>query len=126
MSFEADLKSHLQGSAALVALIADRIFPVIREEGSALPAVVYQVIANDPQPNLDAMDTSLRNIRVQLDCWSRAHSDLLTMFDAIRARMDTAASTFTSVAMSSVIDDYESDTRLYRRLLEFSCWYRAT
>ena len=123
MSFEADLKAHLQASAALVALVADRITPVIREEGAAVPAVSYQIVASDPMANLDSMDTALRNIRLQLDCWSRAHSDVVAMADAIRTRMDTAAATFASVALPTLVDDYESDTRLYRRMLELSCWY---
>lgn len=126
MSFEADLKAHLQGSAALSALVADRITPSVREEGAGGPSVVYQLVSFDPQTNLDGMDGSLRNFRVQLDLYARTKSDVLAMTDAVYARMDTAASSFKSVALSPLADDYESDTRLYRRMLEFSCWYRAT
>jgi hypothetical protein len=126
LSFEADLKSHLSGSGGLVALVADRITPVLAKEGSAVPRVTYTLIANDPQSNLDGMDSQLREIHVQIDCWALTYSEVLSMFDAIRTRMDTAASTFKSVALPSVGDDYEPDTRLYRRMLEFVCWFRST
>ena len=123
MSFEADLKSHLQASAALAALVGDRITPAVREEGIAPPAVTYVLIAADPIMNLDGMDGALRNFRVQVDAWARAHSDAMAMADAIRARMDVAATTFTSVVLTTLIEDYDPDARLYRRGQEFSCWY---
>lgn len=127
MSFEADLKTHL-GVAALAALVTDCVWPVIRPEGnSTFPAITYQVIALDPQANLDGIDASLREIRVQIDVWARAHSDILAVADALMTRMDTAATSFTSVLLpGSGADSYEPDTKLYRRTLEWSCWYRAT
>lgn len=126
MSFEADLKGHLQGSSALTALTADRISPTLREEGTAVPAVTYDVISVDPHNNLAGRDSSLRNYRVQIDCWARTHADALAMFDAIRARMGVSAATFSSVVLATMIEDFEPDTKLYRRSQDFSCWYRAT
>jgi hypothetical protein len=39
----------------------------------------------------------------------------------VRAQMD-AATSFRSVLIPGGLDDYESDTKLYRRMLEFSVW----
>ena len=125
MSFEADLKSHLQGGAAVAALLQDRFHPLVRPEGGALPAATYTLIYADPLANLDGMDGSLRNIRVQIDTWAQSFSAVVGLADAIRSRMNTAASTFTSVVLPTQFDDYEPDTRLYRRMQEFSCWYTA-
>ena len=126
MSFEADLKSHLNGDATVAALIADRMFPVLRQESSELPAISYQVIALNQVENLSGRDGSLRNVRVQIDLWARAFSDILSIDTAVRARMTTAASSFRSAMLPSGFDDYEPDSKLYRRMLEYSCWFTET
>lgn len=125
MSFEAALKSHLQADATISGLVADRIYPGIRQERAPTPAVTYQVIAFDQVSNLSGRDGSLRNVRVQVDCWSLAHSACLELEAAVRARMDTAASTFRAT-LTSALDDFEPETRLYRRSLDFSVWFTET
>lgn len=124
MSFEADLKTHL-GAAAIVALVGDRVYPVIRPQGSALPAVTYQRIAEDAMMNLDGIDTSLRQVRVQIDCWASTYAAVASLALAMRDRMNAAAATFTSVLLTGGgLDDYEPETRLYRRSMDFHCWFK--
>jgi hypothetical protein len=123
VSFEAALKSHLQADATLAALVADRIHPVIRPQEGVLPAVTYQVVSLDQVSALGGRSDTLRNIRLQVDCWGKAHSDVLSVESAVRARMDTAATSFRSVLSPGGLDDYEPDTKLYRRMLEFSVWF---
>lgn len=127
MTFEAELKTHLQGDSNVSSLVDDRITPVVRKPEAALPAIVYQVIAQDPHNNFDGPDGSLRALRVQMDVWARTHSAVLEISAAVRTRMATAATNFRSVELpSSGLDDYEPETKLYRRLLEYTCWYRET
>lgn len=126
MSFEADLKAHLQGASAISDIVGDRIFPLIVAQGESRPAVSYQVISIDQVSSLAGRADTLRNIRVQIDLWSASHSTLLQLDAAVRARMDTAASTFRAVLAVGGLDDYEPQTKLYRRVLEFSCWFTET
>lgn len=125
MSFEADLRTHL-GAAAVTALVEDRIHPIKRPDAGALPAVTYQMIALDQVNNLAGRDGSLRNYRVQIDIWAadgKFTDHLLAIDAAIRARMDTPATTFRSAMLPSGFDDFEPDVKIYRRMLEYSCWY---
>ena len=122
MSFEAKLKTHLQVSA-ITALVGERITPVLRPEGDSQPAIVYSIVSKDQVSNLAGRDGSLRNIRVQIDIWARKHSDILAVEAAVRTQMDVPAATFRSTMNPGGFDDYESETKLYRRLLEFSCWF---
>lgn len=127
MTFEADIKAHLQADATLVALVADRIYPVIRPQNAALPAVTYTAPAPDEVNTLAGRSDSLRNYRLQVDCWAESHAAVVAMANAVRSRMNTAASAFRAVLYPGTgLDDYESDTRLYRRMLEFSVWYTET
>lgn len=124
MSFEADLKAHLQGSSAITDLVVDRIFPVIRPEREAVPAITYTAPPPDQVSHLGGRASTLRNFRLQVDLWARAHSQVVALDAAVRARMDTAATTFRAVLIAgSGLEDYESETKLYRRMIEFSCWF---
>lgn len=126
MSFESELKTHL-GHTSITAYAGDRIYPVVRPQGSALPAIVYTPFAADQVHNLDGRDGSLRFIRVQIDCWSLTFDEVIAMAAAVTARLDTAATHFRSVLEpGSGFDDYEPDTKLYRRSMDFRCSFTQT
>lgn len=121
MSFEADLKQHLQ--SGLGALVADRIYPMYRISGSTLPALVYQIVADQPQNCLDGFTSGLTKYRVQVDCWSTTHAALITLKAAVKAQMNVVAATFTSI-LEFGQDVYEDETKLYRSILDFSCGFK--
>lgn len=126
MSFEGALRQHLGGDATLAQLVGDRIHPVIRPEGGALPAITFQVIALDQNEALGGRASSLRRFRVQIDVWADRDNftrHLLPIDAALRARMDTAAQSFRSTMLPSGFDDFEPDTKVHRRSLEYSCWF---
>lgn len=125
MSFESELKTHL-GDASITALVQDRVYPLTRPQDAAVPAVTYQQITLDPHMNLGGIDASLRQVRLQIDCWALTFDAAAALALAVRDRMNTAASNFRSVLLSGGLDDYESDTRLYRRMMEFNCWFHET
>lgn len=125
MSFEADLRTHLLSNATISGLVGSRIFPNIRREGTDVPAITYSIIWDDPQMNLDGVDSALRNVRVQLDMWAKSFADVISLEGAVLSRMNTAATNFRSVQLGTMLDEYETETRFYRRTREFSVWYRA-
>ena len=124
MSFESALVTELTSNAALSALVGgDRVRPVFRPEEETFPCVVYTVISTDQMSNLAGRDTSLRNIRVQIDLWCRTHDDLIALADAVKVQMN-AATGFKSTLLPSGFDDYEPEMDLLHKVLEFSCWYK--
>lgn len=125
MSFEAALYGHLS-HASVTAIAGDRIRPGIRKESETVPGISYQVVSFGENGSLEGRATTLRAIRVQIDLWALKHSDILALDAAVRARMDTPASSFRSTMLPSGIDDYEPETKLYRRMLEYSCWFTET
>lgn len=124
MSFESELTSHL-GHSSITALVSDRVYPVIAPQGASVPRIVYTPVAMDQVHNLGGRDGSLRFVRVQIDCWAETFDEALSVEAAVRSRMDTAASNFRSV-LTSRFDDFEDDTRLFRRSLEFNCSFTET
>lgn len=121
MSFEADLKAHLQGASAVSALVADRIYPVVVKEGAAMPAISYLLPFGAPENCLDGFTSGLASYSVQIDCWANTHDEATRLAAAVRDRMSTAASTFAGVVNQfPLLDDYESDTKRYRRSIGWS------
>jgi len=126
MGFEADLVAHLRADSALVTLVGERITPVIRQQSSVRPALVYTLIFGDAQTDLDGDDGDLLQLRVQLDAWATTYADAAQIAERVRLRMQTAASTIKAVPLNTGTADFEPSTKLYRVLMEFSCWYRTS
>ena len=125
MSFETDLKAHLQGGAAVSALVADRIHPQIVPEGSTLPVVTYTSVFGQPVSCLDGFTSAVARYSVQIDCWAKTRDAAAALALAVRDRMNTAASSFSAlITQDPLIKDYEADTRRYRHALEVSCHHK--
>lgn len=124
MSFEADLKSHLQGDSTLGSLVADRVTPVIRPAGGALPAVTFHRIAGAPLNSLLGHTNDGTRYRTQIDCWGQTHESAHAVANAVRSRMNTYTSALKSV-LNFDQDDYEPDTRLYHVIMDYSCRHTA-
>jgi hypothetical protein len=124
MSFEADLKAHLQADATISGLVADRIHPLILPQGSPTVAITYTLIFGELQNSLDGFTSGLSRISVQLDCWSQSFGTALTLALAVRDRMNIPAATFSTVITEyPTLDDYELDTKRYRRSIGCACWF---
>ena len=123
MSFEAALKAHLQADTVITGLVNDRIWPMLRP-GATLPALVYQGIGGAPVQDLDGEDT-LQNPRVQIDAWASTYDTARALARTVRMRMNVAATDFRGSLISEPQDIYEEETRLFRVLLDYSCWYEG-
>lgn len=124
MSFEAELKAHLQSDSAISAMVGERIHPLILPERSEFPAITYTLVFGEPQNSLDGFTSGLRRISVQIDCWSRTFDRTKSVAEAVVSRLGTPASAFKSVVTEyPTLDDYESETKIYRRSIGASCWF---
>ena len=118
MSFDSDFKAHLQGGIA--SLVNDRIHPIVRHAGSALPAVSYQIITEQPQNSIDGFTSGITKYRLQVDCWATTYDGMTALKVAVQNRMNTATAAFTSV-LEFGQDVYDDETKLFRSILDFSC-----
>lgn len=124
---ESDLYSALANDAAVGALVggtgsAARVYPLVRPQAAALPAVTYQVI---DKPRLDTASLSGHNARVrarvQVDSWALVYSDVKSLAAAVRAAL-LSASAFTALNLDDR-DLFEDDTLIYRVSADFSVWH---
>lgn len=125
MTFEADLKKHLQDDTGIAALVGDRITPEV-VEGDTLPAITFAEISSEPQTDLSGGDGSLVRYRMQINVWAAKRIDAQALAELVRVRMQTAASTFRAVPEPSSQSVYEPDTKRRGHIRDYSCWYRTT
>ena len=64
---ESTVYSTLSGASAVSSLVGSRIYPLVRPQGDALPAIVYQRISTVPVNSLDG-DSGLDEVRIQIAC----------------------------------------------------------
>ena len=70
----------LDDDAVSTAVGGSRIYPMIRPQGSTLPAITYQRVSRsrvDPFNRSDPLDADERvqNARLQIDCWAATYGD---------------------------------------------------
>lgn len=124
MSFESDLYAVLSGTAGLTALVSDRIVPSHAGDGTASPYVVYTLIFSDSFYSLGGASAMTRN-RVQFDCYAEDQDSTMAIASALIAAVpETGALHRTSHSNQDL--GMETDTRLYRRMVEMSIFHRSS
>lgn len=131
-SLEESLRTHLVGDPATAAAIRDstenevRLWPNERPAGNkTTPAIVFQVVANIPQNNVDGDDSGLEQGRVQLSIFGKTFDEAVTLRELVRSRMRVAfddGSRALLVMQQGLVDQ---ETRESRELLDFSIWHKT-
>lgn len=117
MALESDIFAALSGQTAA----ASRVYPLIRGEASALPAIVYARVGNAPVNALDG-SSGLDSVRIQIDSYAATYAGAKLLAAQVRAIMQ--AGSFKALLQSDV-DVYEPDTKIYRVTQDFLCWERV-
>ena len=101
MAIEDALYSLLAASGAVASHVGDRIYPVVRPQNSALPAIVYQQISG---PRSHAMDgpSSLVESTWQVSCWAASYTQAEQLMDAVRSTLDGYSGTVAGVDIEGI------------------------
>ena len=82
---EADIVAHIE---AQVTDLADKVFPHLRGEGTALPCAVYRV-SRQPYPAMNGASTIAR-MQLDLEIIADTHAEARILADAVEAACDHA------------------------------------
>lgn len=99
--------------------VSGRVFPSVLPLDYALPAIVYSTVAVDPNNTISG-SAELEEISIQLDVYAKTLAELLTLRSQVIMAVEGA---FESVIRTNDFDGYEPDTKLFRRIIEFSIAY---
>jgi hypothetical protein len=122
--------AHLLAASSVTAIVANRVFPFSRLQGSALPAVTVQRISGAPL-YADDGEAGLLNARMQVDCWATTYATAKTLGRAVTDAFTAFSGTVNGTEFQFVTLENEQDMRepganvaeyLYRVILDFEVW----
>lgn len=121
---ELGLRSHL---TTAVPAVAGRIYPDRLPDPPVLPALVYQRVSTVRDAAYDGAPEFVE-ARFQVDVWSRQAAERRAIARAVSAALLGHHGMMGGVAVAIPrqpmdTDEYETDTGLYRAILEFMIWY---
>ena len=128
MSLEADMRTYLLAQAGVAALVGTRIRPFgKRLQRDDLPAITYQLVSG-PTTHYSHQGASDYEVSYQLDCWAGTADEAIAVAAELQTALDGYRGTWGdhrigSTFLSTVLDDYEADTGLYRRLRQADIHY---
>lgn len=127
---EEALYTYLQTVPTLAALVGTRIYPVRLPEGAALPALVYQRVSAQRTYTHDPFESTMAYVsaRVQLTAWAETAAEAIEVGEAAVLGLSGYEGEMGGVLLGSVtvlleLDDYEPESKLYRRITDIAAAY---
>ena len=124
MSLEAAMFDFLSDALS----VGSRIYPMgKRPQGAALPCVTYALVAG-PTSHYSHGGASDHAVSFQFDCWAEEADDAMDLAEELREtldgfRGDWGSYRIGSVFLTLVLDDYEPQTRIFRRMRQADIHY---
>lgn len=128
MSIDAALHGYLASQLSIGSRDPVPIFPMgKRPQDTELPAVTYALVSG-PTSHYSHGGVSDHAIAYQLDCWAADADDAIDLDLELRRALDGYRGDWSgyrigSVFLSLVLDDYEPDTKVFRRLRQAAIHY---
>jgi uncharacterized protein YcbX len=109
---------HVQVRTALEGLAGDRVFPLVADENTPVPYIVFQIVGGDPQEFLSGEKPAKKKRRVQVNVWSKSTLEAGQIAeqaeDALRAVVELQTEVLTVPA-----DTFDETTRYRGTMQEF-------
>lgn len=125
MAIEAKVYSVLSGATALTALVGSRIYPEHRHQSTGTPAVVYYRAPGGERVNSLKGYEKMENAIIEISVYTSTIDDRRIIADQVMAAM-AASTTFGSILPDPPYDDYDDETQVYDRTMQFSVWNQTT
>jgi hypothetical protein len=124
--------NRLTTYAPLLALIADRAYPVHMPQNPVYPACTYQVVSSEPRfsafgPDKEA-DAKVVYKRLRITCWESTFDKLMTLKEAVRTGFQRYAGVNNGVAIKECFVDNEielfhPELRIWQYVFDFRIAY---
>lgn len=116
---EADLRTALLASAAVTALVDQRVAAGVLPEGAARPAITYSLVAGTRPGSLSSAGAT-RQARMQITCWSPSYGQAKALGEAAQGAIEDAA--LFDAAFNGDQDTYDPTAKLHGVILDYSLW----
>lgn len=109
---------HAQVRAALAGLAGDRVYPLIAEENTATPYIVFQVVGGEPENFASGDRPAKRWRRVQVNVWSKSILEAGAIADQVENALCAVAELQTDV-VTGAVDTYDEATKYRGQMQDF-------
>lgn len=114
MSLGTSIYGYLSGLAAITSLVGTRIYPLVRPQGGALPAITYQVIGSTHEHVNGSTANTLRaaglaTYTVQVDSWASTYTAAQTIDETLRTKLQGYRGTMGSIVVTGVFKQSSQD-----------------
>lgn len=130
MRAEKVIKALLEAAAGVTALTGTRLHGMTRPEGDSLPAIVWMVISDGPEPPIDATaGNEPCAARVQVNCLGTTVEEVKGLAEQARLACHLQSGTFDGVAVMSVVQEqgggesYDALVEIYTQSIDFIVRY---
>lgn len=105
----------------------ERIFPLVLPQPEKLPALVYQLVGNVPEQDMDGV-VNLESARVQVDAHARTHPAAKQLGRAVRKAVEAYVGRMGDVRVHQVRvegerDWYDDVPRAFVRSVDLLIWH---
>ncbi len=107
---------------AISPVFSGRLYPSIASDSAVTPYAVYFRVSSIEQSTLDPNggDGNPTNTRLQLDIWAKSYAEAQSKAGEVKAVLKSWT-VENNVGLEQ--DMYESETKLYRVMLDISTWH---
>lgn len=117
------IKSLLTGNAALVALVANKIYPYVMNESTALPAVIYTIESLSPEYTKGGWMND--DISFSVHSFSKDYAELQTVVAAVRTALELKNTGYGTQLINRIYitgqnEGYDNSADAYYNQLTFS------
>lgn len=128
---EEGIAAFLIADAAIGAVVADRIYPMMIPQGATIPCLTYQRIST---PRITTHDSSgstgdLAHPRFQFDAWAETQKSAKAISDVLRGVLHGKTGAMGGVTIRAALADnevpeYVPDIELYRSRSDYIIWHQ--
>ncbi len=130
---ELAIDETLKNDEGVSDIVGARVYPIVRSQGAALPAVTYQRISTPRIRGLDGR-AGLQSPRFQINCWAETYTVAVKLAHFVGKALDDLSGTIGGLLIRAVDLDDEDDLedispgnrkdRIFGRRLDFIVWAR--
>lgn len=129
MSLLTGIAAHHQTLPGLIALVANRAYPITAPQSPTYPYYAFQRVATPNRAGSHDGDSLLEQVRMQFSVRSKTALEADSIVDEIKTGYlgfkGMMGDVFVSgVTLANDIDDYDPTTKVYSRLVDVLLWHR--
>lgn len=109
---------HVQVREVLAGLANDQVFPLIADEGTLPPYVVFQVVGGEAQEFITGEKPEKRQRRLQVNVWSKSIIEAEEIAQQAEDALRAAAALQVEV-LTVALDTYDEATKYRGKMQEF-------